>query len=456
MDCKNCGKELPENSTVCPACGTEHIAEPQVEERKPQGKVMQAVMAVGLCVILLVMMLVVVFSGTGKAKDGKRVVSPLSDMFCVFRKNDIHCRTTFTVNADKAAKSADDVVATVGKYELTNSQLQVFYWIHVREYVKNNGIYDFNYSEPLAEQFYDQQTGLSWEQHFLNIAIESWRRYALLNIRAEEEGIRPAEEVLREVLSESVEEEAKKNGFESADAMVKSRCGSICTKQDYVDYIVLYEGALLYGEEKYGAYVPTITMAQAEAYYDQNKPAFDAFNLKKEKKTLTDVRHMLIRLDDNTTLASSKVEYTAEQWQQCQEKAQSILDKWLEAPTQENFALLAGQYSLDANAGVGGMYAGITKGDSWLVVEDKNALKPVNDWVLNADRESGHHALLKTDYGYHLIYFVNRTVTEGDWYELAVKQLTSEYYNGLIDDASAKNPIKVNYKKIRLAEHTAA
>ncbi len=456
MDCKKCGNELPENSAVCPVCGAEHTVELQLEDKKPQSKILQAVMAVGLCVILLVMMLVVVFSGTGKAKDGKRVVSPLSDIFCVFRKNDINCRTTFTVAADKAAKSADDVIATVGKYELTNSRLQVFYWIHVREYVKNNGAYDFVYTEPLAEQFYDEETGLSWEQYFLNIAIESWRRYALLNIRAEEEGIRPSEEVLQEALSESVEEEAKKNGFKSADAMVKSRCGSTCTKQDYVDYVVLYEGALLYGEEKYDAYVPTITMSQAEAYFDQNKAAFDAIGLKKEKKTLTDVRHMLIRLDNNTTLASSKVEYTDEQWQQCKEKAESIRDQWLENPTQENFAQLARRYSVDSAAAAGGMYAGMTGKESLLVVVDKNALKPVNDWVFHTAREAGHDVLLKTDYGYHLIYFVNRTVTDGDWYEIAVKQLTSEYYNGLIDDAAAKNPIKVNYKKIRLAEHTAA
>ena len=455
MNCKFCGAPMEDDSTVCAACGKENIEETQLTE-KPNNKIMQIVSTVACCLLLVAMMLVVVFSGTGKAKDGKRVVSPLSDIFSVFRKNDIHCRTSFTVSPEKAAKKADDVVATIGDYTLTNSQLQVFYWIQIREYVKNNGIYDFDYTQPLAEQFYSEEQNLSWEQYFLNISIESWRRYALLNIRAEEEGIRPDQSALEAALSESVEQEAKKYDFANADAMVKSRCGSICSKDDYVYYVTLYEVALLYGEEKYDAYVPTITIEQAGAYYDQNKAAFESYGYKKEKKTLTDVRHILIRLDDNSTLSSYKVEYTDEQWRQCEEKASRVLESWREEETEEKFAELAKTYSIETNAIVGGLCADLLNGESLMVVEDDSALKGINEWLYAANRKAGEVAVIKTDYGFHLLYFSGKRVVEGDWYEIAVKQLTSEYYNGLIEDAGKKHAMKVNYKKIRLAELTAA
>ena len=271
MDCKYCGGQLPEDETVCALCGKDNapvqedeldINETQTAEEVSQEQLVvekkksiwQAVLTIGVCAVLLLVMAYVVISGTEKTEDGKRPVNTVSDILSVFRENNIQCRSTFSVSEDKAVKKADDVVASIGDHKLTNGQLQVFYWMHVSNFLSNYGTSYFDYTQPLNEQYYSEEDDLSWEQYFLEIAIEGWQRYTLLNIRAVEENTELHD---YSDLAESIEEEAKANEYTDADAMAKTLYGNACTAQDYIDYVQLYDIALTYFEEKFDAYEPT-------------------------------------------------------------------------------------------------------------------------------------------------------------------------------------------------------
>ena len=269
MDCKYCGSELPEEEYICPLCGkdnsvSEDVQEAQeipqqdevmmpsdesgesseeeiIEEEVPAPKkrnIWQVILTAGVCLLLLAVMALVVISGTGKTEDGKRPVNRISDILSIFRADDINCKSTFAVSEPKAAKKADDVIATVGDYTLTNGQLQIFYWTQISSFKSNYGSGYFDTTRPLAEQYYSEEDNLSWEQYFLDIAIDSWSRYAMLNILAEEKGLPFTIEQYKEIFNESVEEEAVKYGFANGEELVDAYYGSVCTKDDYINYII--------------------------------------------------------------------------------------------------------------------------------------------------------------------------------------------------------------------------
>ena len=48
--------------------------------------------------------------------------------------NDVTCLGSYTVSGQDAAAAGDTVIATIGEAELTNSQLQVYYWLEVAAY----------------------------------------------------------------------------------------------------------------------------------------------------------------------------------------------------------------------------------------------------------------------------------------------------------------------------------
>lgn len=437
----------PEEDT-CAVCSemsdeAEKTAEPQEEQAAAPAKknIWQVVLTAGICLILLLVMALVVISGAGKTKDGMRPVNAIADVLCVFRKDDIHCRSTFACKESKAQKKANDVIATIGKYELTNGQLQIFYWMQISNFRSTYGNSLFDADQPLAAQYYSEEENLSWEQYFLDNAIKSWSRYVMLNILAEQEGLPMSNEEYLTVLNESVETEAEQYGFENAEAMVKEYYGAACTKADYVNYICLYEIALSYFEGQYETFVPTDE--QISAYYDENKTVFEANGLKKEDKKLVDVRHILVRLDDVELNAYGQVDYTEEQWEQCRQKAQQILDTYLENPTEENFGELAKEHSEDGSASVGGLYQDVTEGQM---------VEAFNNWIFSEDRKAADTGLVKTKFGYHVMYFVGSEVIPGDWYEIAKTQLASDHVNGLIETAESNNPVTVSYKKIAIAQ----
>jgi len=72
-----------------------------------------------------------------------------------------------------------------------------------------------------------------------------------------------------------------------------------------------------------------------------------------------------------------------------------------------------------------------------------------NDWCFDASRAYGDTGLVKTTYGYHVMYFVG---SEEVWIANVRDTLINDRSMAIVDGAAAKWPMEVNYKKIVLGQ----
>lgn len=86
----------------------------------------------------------------------------------------------------------------------------------------------------------------------------------------------------------------------------------------------------------------------------------------------------------------------------CEKKAQEILDEWLAGDaTEDSFAALAEEKSEDPGSSTnGGLYENVAKGQM---------VEPFEDWCFDETRAAGDYGLVKTKYGYHIMYYVSST-----------------------------------------------
>ena len=103
---------------------------------------------------------------------------------------DVTCKGSYT--ADSVNASA--VVATVGNEQLTNGQLQVYYWMEVASYRQAAHETAPDFDKPLDTQPCEIDTSVaSWQQYFLKRALNSWHSALALSLQSVDEGI-PTEE----------------------------------------------------------------------------------------------------------------------------------------------------------------------------------------------------------------------------------------------------------------------
>ncbi len=102
------------------------------------------------------------------------------------------------------------------------------------------------------------------------------------------------------------------------------------------------------------------------------------------------VRHILIKSGDERTDEEAK------------EKAETIYEDWKKGEaTEDTFASFAMDYSEDTgSASKGGLYENVIEG---------RMVKEFNDWIFDPSRKPGDTDIIKTSYGYHIMYFSGNT-----------------------------------------------
>ena len=118
------------------------------------------------------------------------------------------------------------------------------------------------------------------------------------------------------------------------------------------------------------------------------------------------------------------------------------MDSWKEgAATEESFALLANTFSTDPGSNTtGGLYSYVYEGQM---------VKNFNDWCFDDARRSGDTGIVQSDFGYHVMYFVQG---EQGWLRRSEQMLIEDTCTQLLADILEKTPLKVNYKDIVLCE----
>ena len=362
-------------------------------------------------------------------------------------ENDVRYKDSYSVSDKKAQKWSDKVVATVGGQELTNGELQVYYWTGVYTYLSigsqhtNDGGLD--YTLPLDEQICPE-TGDTWQQYFLDKALKSWHQEQALALMAQENGVTLGvdEQVdlknLRQTLTETMVDE----GYTSIDAMLQHDMGAGCDFDDYYSYRQTYYYANAWFTAGYEKRLGAITAQEMEDYYTANRETLAAAGITKKSGNVYDVRHILIAPEGGTLDAEGNVTYTEAAWSDCRNEAQKILDKWQETGrSEELFAAYANDYSMDTGTNTtGGLYEGLTK--------DAHIVKEFVAWYSEDGRQVGDYGLIQTELGYHIMYLSDM---EPQWEAAARDGLMSNASEEMVSEAVGKYPMKVTYSDIVLS-----
>lgn len=493
MKCKYCQAELEDGISVCPACGKEVETvleeatftvetpemdlgeapaapqEPVAETGKPGAKLSAGKLALAIAagVVLLAILVALVLSGmngdneviatngqegsTTVATDAQETVPEDTTPATIpadGNPDDVTCQGSYTAADEDVIAAADTVVATMGDETLTVAQLQVYYWMEVANFLNEYGDYaiyfGMDYTKPLDTQICDSgmEQQVTWQQYFLEMALDNWQCYQALALDAKEAGI-SMDAVYAEYLAalpEQLDASAVNLGMADGLELVQKNVGVAADMDDYLRYMELYYTGYSYFNHLYTQIQPTD--AEIEAYFAENEETYAEQGVEKDGSKYVDVRHVLLVPEDEnaTTDENGYPVYSDEAWEACRQEAEALYEQWKAGDTtEESFAQLAVEHSADGSASSGGLYTDLTEG---YMVEN------FNDWCFDASRNSGDHGLVRTQFGYHLMYFVD---SRDIWYSTAKNDLVTDRASALIPASMENHLATIDYGAIKLA-----
>lgn len=430
MFCRKCGTELEETTAICPVCG---------EQQNTMDKNLKILVTV-LCIALLAVVLAVVIMMSIK---GKKPEEPANDSITTQQDSSAEDETlstdfgSYTVSDEVLTADRDLVVTRLGDYEMTVADLQLNYWFQVYMYYDDNqqniayGYIKLDIRQPLDTQACTENPTISWQQYFVNKATAAWSSYAAMNMMADQDGYElPADTM--ENMKTAMIPDAQEKGFETVDEyvvdMLRSDVGEAVTAEDYWEYRKLFERATKYFAAWQEQNMPT--EQEMEAYYTENEAALAQSGVTKENCNLVDVRHILVMTEN-------------EDWAAAEKEANEILQQWQAGgATEEQFALLANQYSDDSGSNTtGGLYSDVQPGQM---------VEVFNNWIMDDSRKYGDTAILKADYhyqGYHVMYFVSG---QPIWKMVVQQAMLTEISSVMMKDAVEKWPMEKLEENIKL------
>ena len=391
MVCKNCGAFLSDDLKDCPVCGAligeevestaavnEAIISPDANEEanfKKKKKFTMVIVTVVLSVLLVLAITLCVLLTVDGVSD--KVKGFFSDVF--------------SSTGTSKKNNPDDVVAEYMGSQLTNTNLNYYYYDVYETFINMYG------DQTEAVLTYVLEEGETVQDFIVECAINEWANTVALNNKASQENYTVDADVQSEIDSIllTINEAALSSGYTSGDAFIKSLYGSFSTTDSYVEHYKESTYAYMFKMEYFN-----------EKYYDymDDLDGLDTYNYS--------VRHILFMPEDDTKDAD---------WAAAEQEANKIYQEWLDGEaTEDSFAALAIEHSADTgSASYGGLYEDIY--DGYMVEE-------FNDWCLDSSRQPGDHAIVKTEYGYHIMYFVS--FVNPNAYSTASNDLTN-YINTL-------------------------
>lgn len=395
---------------------------------------------------------------------------------------DVTCKGSYTAEGE-----ADAVVAKAGEAQLTNGQLQVYYWAAVASYRQAGHEAAPDFDKPLDTQACQIDSSVnSWQQYFLRSALNTWHSVQALKAQGLAEGVE-AEEAYQPNLNN--------HGIYLTDipAMEYHYSHNLETfhpntlHQEYLDNLpalldsLAREADCQDGEELARKAFGTSESALLEAaetcnwaysyftelgYYLENTPAAEETGASSPgtEKTV-DIRHILMipddleEVDDTPAWAKKDTEPVILEYVQvaedgtvsCSEAAweagladaQALLQGWEQERnhSEATFAQLARENSDDPGSTInGGAYRDLRQGQLMDILDA---------WCFDTARQTGDTTILRSAYGYHILYFCGSTDSS---LAEAEKDQTAQKQAALVTAAREKYPMEVDYRVICLTE----
>ncbi len=446
MKCKSCGTELQEGQTVCPECGA------AVKKSMPLGLKIGLIAAV--CVVVIAGFLVgyKLLSKDDTPNTPAEPVDPSAPNAEVNPTDggtapdgtetpDTQTPGTETpaagvsYSADSMTdEELDAIVATYGDHTLSNRQLAYYYWYGYTAFCSNYSdylAYLMDPTQPLDTQIYDQTTGQTWQQFFLEQALASFKAYSAMADAADAAGYELDSSMTDylDTLADNFASYAESAGLDGADAYAQYVFGPGADVAGYTEFMRAYMVQGGYGSELYNSFDPTDE--EVETYYDENAETYAEDGVAKDETVLVNVRHILIQPSDTSDDSA---------WESAEGQANTLLQQWKDGEaTEDSFAELATTWTSDLGSKeTGGLYENVYPGQ--MVAE-------FNDWCFDEARQVGDTAVVKTDYGYHIMYFSGKTDTLF-WRYRARLDLISQLYQDAVKAQQEQHTLETNYDAI--------
>lgn len=387
--------------------------------------------------------------------------------------DDVTCQGSYTGTTQELAAQDSAVVATIGKEKMNNALLQIYYWMAVNTYREAGHEVAPDFTQPLDVQLCPiEGKAITWQQYFLDQALNSWRSYYAMVQRSKDE-VLPLEEAYDpdEALHEKHEVAKAYNktvlyGYNTdykihedhqtyldnlpdllktlatekgcpTPAALASRFAGIGTNDTYLlKYAQLMNEGYMFMTTL--SYNMEPTQAEIEAYLNKNASRYT------QDGSYVNLRQILLVPADAEIADDGVVTASDESWEACKAEAEKLLKKWAKDKTEANFAQMAYDNSQDTGSSVnGGLYANLSKGQ---LMEDLDV------WCFDTSRQPGDTVIIKTSLGYHILYLCEPTNIRLDQAE---KDLIAQMVADEITKTVAEYPITVDYSAIVLGEPTS-
>lgn len=387
-----------------------------------------------------------IIDDTDDGEDTEEDSGPIQDEDSAVDINEIMAHGKFSFTDESLTDEYyDKIVATVGDHELTCGMFQIFYWNQFNTFMNQYASYisylGLDTTIPMSEQKYGEEE--TWEQHFVEDALNIYRQYCALYDEAKKNNVQLSESAKNalDTLEETMNQSLGSYGYESIDDYIASSYGPGVTFEDYQNFYELYMYAMAEAAEVEDSV--EIDEAEIEAYFDENAESYADQGIEKIDKNMVNVRHILIEpekdIDSDDDLEGDTS--SEEAWAAAEKRANEIYADWQNDPTEDNFALCASDFSSDPGSlNNGGLYEDIYPNQ--MVAE-------FNDWCFDDARKPGDTGIVKTEYGYHIMYYVG----EGDetyWHSVAKSDCTNDDFYDKLDAIFERYNLKANYDNLHV------
>jgi len=349
----------------------------------------------------------------------------------------VYDKADYTVSLDDLKAAYSTVVLELSDQKVDLELLQVAYWTEFVNFLYRNSnnlaTYNLDLSKPLHEQTVPG-SNRTWQQHFLDEGIKTLHNYLAAVQAAKSEGITFPKELQDAVDADiaEIEQAAKDDGYTDMDAYITYLYGPGCTLKAMKAYNYLsictdyYQNTCISKME--------ITDQMVADYYEAHKEDFINAGMLQDDRIVYQVRHIMVMVDEGSDEST---------WEDARVKAQDLLDTYLAGDkTEESFAQLAAEKSDDGETYMsGGMISGLLPNSTY-----PEAFK---QWYLDETRQEADVALVKTELGYHVMYYIGTLPT---WRYECGQSMTNSMVDAIIPDAVAKHPITVHFDKLMVSE----
>ena len=128
------------------------------------------------------------------------------------------------------------------------------------------------------------------------------------------------------------------------------------------------------------------------------------------------------------------------------EKTKEVYQGWLDNdPTEESFAELAKQYSDDGGSKEnGGLYENVKEGDM---------VPTFNEWLFDSERKPGDSGIVKTEFGFHIMYYIGEDDTPA-WKKSMDTLMRTDSFNEHFEEIAEKYTVEFNESAISSIEES--